>query len=74
MDRFTPSTERTDVPAPVNLDPPVHESPPHRESGIGQDPVAPPTQAENVPRVDLDKDAVHDAERRGDGFENGLPS
>ena len=68
MDRLTPSTENAAVPPPVNLDPPTHISPPERESGMGQDPVSGPDQAEDTGRVTIDEDAARQADAEGKGF------
>ncbi len=68
MDRLTPSTSNAATPPPVNLDPPPRNAPDSHESGVGQDPVAAPTQAENVPRVEIDKGAADRADARGEGF------
>ena len=65
MDRLTPSTENAAVPPPVNLDPPTHISPPERESGMGQDPVSGPDQAEDTGRVTIDEDAARQADAEG---------
>ena len=65
MDRLTPSTSNAATPPPENLDPPPRNAP---ESGVGQDPVEAPTQAENVPRVEIDKGAADRADAAGKGF------
>ena len=74
MDSLTPSTSSNQMPAPVNLDPPAHDAPPSRESGVGQDPVEAPTQAEDVPRVSIDEAKAAQADAEGKGFAAGNAS
>lgn len=72
MDPLTPSTSSNATPPPVNLDPPVHDAPPHRESGVGQDPAGAPTQAEDVPRVEIDEGKARETDAEGGGFAAGV--